>query len=307
VAGNYSFTQLEQLWEQAGGKPEYAPIAAGIALAESGGNPSAVNKAGAPAVGLWQINGPHQGVLGGQWNASVQQQLQNPLTNAQAAVEVSGNGATWQPWVSDPVGLAASQSPQVLSASQVQSILSGNDLSTGTASAPAATTSGTTGTSGNVFGIPTTPPSAPSGLGAANIGGDLVWFGQFAAWSVFTALVFLFGLILILLGLVMLGVVLLGPVVGPAGELIPGPVGQVVRGTSRARRGSSAGAPGRTAAAVGRPIRARTSSRTTQRNYLERENVRHEHRMIETEHRASASRYGRQRPGSFSMQDEEPL
>ena len=62
--GTYSFGQLEQLWENNGGNTSYAATMAAIALAESGGNPQAVNPTDnngrQTSWGLWQIsNGTH--------------------------------------------------------------------------------------------------------------------------------------------------------------------------------------------------------------------------------------------------------
>jgi len=305
--GQYSFSQLEQLWEQAGGNPLWAPVAAGIALAESGGNSTSLNNnpsTGDYSVGLWQIN--YYGELATsrtQQFGSPTSLQSNPLAQAKAAVALSGNGATWQPWAGDPVGNAALSSTQPMSAAQVQSILSGAGRSTGGAAA-GTTQTATLTSSSTAFGISTTPPSPPSGVNALNPAADLVWVAQFGAWSIFTALVFVFGLILILLGLLMLGVVLLGPVVGPAGELIPGPVGTVVSRTSRAGKGSSVGAPGRTASAVGRPIAARGRTRRSTRAQSALEERRHEYRMTEMEHRAATSRYRRYPPGPSRVQPE---
>jgi len=85
TAQTYTFGQLEQLWEQAGGSPAMAPIMAAIALAESGGNPQAVNandtngRGGTQTSwGLWQIsNGTHEQPV---------PNILNPLVNAQQAV-----------------------------------------------------------------------------------------------------------------------------------------------------------------------------------------------------------------------------
>lgn len=60
----YSYGQLEQLWIDAGGSKAVAPLMAAIALAESGGNPGAVNATDNGGTqtswGLWQIsNGTH--------------------------------------------------------------------------------------------------------------------------------------------------------------------------------------------------------------------------------------------------------
>lgn len=85
----YSFTQLEQLWIQAGGNPIAAPMAAAIAMAESGGDANAVGHPsnGTEDRGLWQINSIHGS-----------QSTLDPLANAKAAVAISQNGTTWKPW-----------------------------------------------------------------------------------------------------------------------------------------------------------------------------------------------------------------
>jgi hypothetical protein len=73
---DYSYGQLETLWENAGGSKALAPLMAAIALAESGGNSAAENPSGAS--GLWQILGAV--------NAGDQGQLFNPQVNAHEAV-----------------------------------------------------------------------------------------------------------------------------------------------------------------------------------------------------------------------------
>jgi Lysozyme like domain len=84
-----SYSDIENLWITNGGNPSSAPIAAAIAMAESSGNPLASNPSG--ATGLWQIlESAHP-----QWSV---QQLQNPNTNAQAAIAISNNGSNWNPW-----------------------------------------------------------------------------------------------------------------------------------------------------------------------------------------------------------------
>src|SRR5258708_28749484 len=50
----YSFAQLEGLWIQAGGDKLTAPMAAGIAMAESGGDSTAHSPTN--DWGLWQVN-----------------------------------------------------------------------------------------------------------------------------------------------------------------------------------------------------------------------------------------------------------
>ncbi len=63
----YSFEELKLLWTNNGGKAEDAHTAAIIALAESAGNPRALNTQnsnGTIDVGLWQINSVHAGSFG---------------------------------------------------------------------------------------------------------------------------------------------------------------------------------------------------------------------------------------------------
>jgi hypothetical protein len=65
-------------------------MAAAIAMAESGGNPNAVNGSnsnGSTDRGLWQINSIHGS-----------QSTLDPLANARAAVGISKGGTDWRPW-----------------------------------------------------------------------------------------------------------------------------------------------------------------------------------------------------------------
>lgn len=85
-----SWGQLEQLWINAGGAADKAPIAAAVAMAESGGRNvvSAPNSNGSRDVGYWQINSAH-----GSGQATL-----DPMGNARAAVQISANGSNWRPW-----------------------------------------------------------------------------------------------------------------------------------------------------------------------------------------------------------------
>jgi lysozyme-like protein len=90
-----SFAQLEGLWIQAGGPKLVAPLAAAIALAESSGNPAAVNPTDNGGTqtswGLWQISD-------GTHNQPVANIL-DPRVNARAAVaKYTGAGNTFRPW-----------------------------------------------------------------------------------------------------------------------------------------------------------------------------------------------------------------
>ena len=85
LSGTLSCPGLESLWEQAGGAPAEAFMAAEIAEAESSGEQFATGSAGER--GYWQIN-PNHGALS----------TYDPAGNARAAVELSGDGTDWDPW-----------------------------------------------------------------------------------------------------------------------------------------------------------------------------------------------------------------
>lgn len=91
----YSYAQLEGIWNQAGGNPQYASMAAAIATAESGGNTGATDcdTNGSIDRGLWQINSVHG-------SASTY----DVMGNARAAVAISNNGTNWEPWVTYQTG-----------------------------------------------------------------------------------------------------------------------------------------------------------------------------------------------------------
>jgi len=98
-----SYADLQGLWIQAGGNPAVAPVAAAIAIAESGGNPNAHNGnsgTGDDSYGLWQINmlGSMGPARRNQFGIRSNTQLFDPLTNAKAAVAIAGGGASFQPW-----------------------------------------------------------------------------------------------------------------------------------------------------------------------------------------------------------------
>jgi hypothetical protein len=72
----YSYSELETLWDDAGGSKALAPLMAAIAMAESGGNSDAKNPSG--ATGVWQILGAV--------NPADQDKLTDPAVNAKEAV-----------------------------------------------------------------------------------------------------------------------------------------------------------------------------------------------------------------------------
>ena len=89
MAKAYKYSELVDLWVKAGGSVLYAPIAAAVALAESGGKPDAINtnRNGSVDRGLWQINSVHG-----------KQSTVDPVNNAKAAVAISKGGTDWRPW-----------------------------------------------------------------------------------------------------------------------------------------------------------------------------------------------------------------
>ncbi len=93
--GSYTYAQLEGLWISEGGDPTAAPMAAAIALAESGGKANATNHNtnGSTDRGLWQINSVHGA-----------QSTYNVKLNTRAAISISGNGKDWSPWTTFQTG-----------------------------------------------------------------------------------------------------------------------------------------------------------------------------------------------------------
>jgi Lysozyme like domain len=88
--------QLGRLWAEAGGSPERARLAAGVAWAESMGIPEMTGPDG--RVGLWQ---PPVWAEGGGPLMS----LAVPLANARAAVEASADGTDWRRFRSCILGI----------------------------------------------------------------------------------------------------------------------------------------------------------------------------------------------------------
>jgi hypothetical protein len=90
----YTYAQLEGLWIQAGGASAVAPVAAAIALAESGGCTAALNltdnNGTQTSVGLWQVsNGTHQ--YPASWSTAAG-------NAAEAVAKYKGAGNAFSPW-----------------------------------------------------------------------------------------------------------------------------------------------------------------------------------------------------------------
>lgn len=83
TSSQYSYAGLERLWIAAGGSSGTAYHAACIAEHESSGRSWAISPTN--DWGLWQIHDGGPAML-------------NPLSNAQRAVAMSGNGTSWSQW-----------------------------------------------------------------------------------------------------------------------------------------------------------------------------------------------------------------
>lgn len=89
--GELSIDQIAQYWLDAGGSAAHRIDAVGVALAESGGDPTAVSPS--HDYGLWQINRIHFGdgtISASNWF--------DPAASAREAVRLSGGGKNWAAW-----------------------------------------------------------------------------------------------------------------------------------------------------------------------------------------------------------------
>lgn len=96
--GNLGFNEIAQVVVNSPFPPSEHKTAVAVAMAESGGNPSARprNRNGTYDHGLFQINSVHKEILAsGDWR--------NPNDNARMAYQVwltaPGGGKNWNPWV----------------------------------------------------------------------------------------------------------------------------------------------------------------------------------------------------------------
>lgn len=93
--------QIAKVAKDAGFPGDSLPVAVAVALAESGGNPSAHNATPPDdSYGLWQINmlgnlGPARRATFGLNSNS---QLFDPAVNAKAALAISSGGTSWGAW-----------------------------------------------------------------------------------------------------------------------------------------------------------------------------------------------------------------
>ena len=94
LSGTLGCSGLEQLWEEAGGNPSEAFMAAEIAMAESGGNQYAHSPT--DDFGYWQINAVNGSLA-----------TYDAYGNARAAVIISHDGTDWYPWTTYTSGAYA--------------------------------------------------------------------------------------------------------------------------------------------------------------------------------------------------------
>lgn len=160
----YTFAQLEGLWIQAGGSKALAPLMAGVAEVESGGNDHAYNPS--TASGLWQLVSSNWHLIpGGAAN-----RFDGP-SNARGAVLLSGNtmAGIQSNWLAfEPPGAAEAIAKKNSGTVPQQGTIKGIQGTVPGVSAPGSTASGgvsagSLGTAGTITG--TGPdPSAPGGI-----------------------------------------------------------------------------------------------------------------------------------------------
>ena len=229
-----TFDQVQQLWIQNGGDPAWAPLMAGIAMAESGGNTQALNNTPATgdySVGLWQIN-YYAGLRPGRTAeyGSPEALLADPNKQAKAAISLFGqNGAGLSNWTNDATWNAWVRAgrPQAPSAALVKSWGVGGGTSGDSVPAAGGTTLDSSSTSS---------PADPRMCGAKGGGVDIL-FGHIGTACQIKALT---GGLLIGLGgaVLVVGVIILsgrsrtvqGAVQGGAKGAVGGPAGAVAGG-----------------------------------------------------------------------------
>ena len=191
-----SFTQIEALWIQAGGKKELAPTMAAVALAESGGgNIYAHNNnpaTGDDSYGLWQINYYGANRQPRTIRYGPPENMYDPLQNARAAVDISGNSLAgiannWSTYRSGAFISYLPQNSSGLSASEAWKI------TRAIVTAPAQVFHGVTGK--NVHASPTGPNSLAGVTGLDSIGKDVMY-----------AVIILGGGLVMITGLALIGI-----------------------------------------------------------------------------------------------------
>lgn len=211
----YSLAQLEALWQQAaqnvasqpGVVATYAPEAAAIAQAESGGDATNVNPndPSGGSFGLWQINGVHASALEA---AGLSNWQTDPLQNAEAAVMVfqgAGNSfgsAQGGPWAAEFIPNSAANArynaaraneaagnlgaPASWTVNPVQATI--GQIITGNNGTATAGTQGQASTPPGVASNTTTTDPVTSAIGAVQTAWSS-WWTQHPAWLVLAGIV----------------------------------------------------------------------------------------------------------------------
>lgn len=259
-----------------GGTLQQAQVAAALVSGvESDGDPTELSGGIGPAAGLFQYE---PGTWAGQGGTAYAPVAQQATWQEQVQVFVNGTkGNNFGAWGPDLVANSGdpnsssnpsygySGAPQP--GSRVGNIIAqyGSSWAAGTGGlTPAASPGGSSGSGGSgggggtapnvnvgnqaaapyvgsvVPGIPAQAPPFPDYTSnpANELGRVVSWVGEFAGYSLFMMIVFLFGAVLMLLGLVMLAVLFASPVAGPiasgVGYATPvGKVGTVFAGIGR--------------------------------------------------------------------------
>lgn len=221
-----SYSQLEQLWIDNGGDPFSAPIAAAIALAESGGHTDSINNnpaTGDYSVGLWQINYYGPLMAGRTRMFGPPSQQTDPNANARDAIKISNNGRNFQPWSTYTSG-AYRRYLSGGSGSSVGSVSTGSPTGQLTGFDPGAIASGATGGLTDIFGL-----FDKLGIGPSSVAKDffaILFEGQTPGQVVIRGLEIVGGALLMSAGFV----VLIGVMVGPSAERAAGNVASGITG-----------------------------------------------------------------------------
>lgn len=202
---DYTFAQLEGLWIQAGGNRAVAPVMAAIALAESSGNPAAINPTDNGGTqtswGLWQIsNGTHQQPVAN---------ILDPLVNAQQAV-AKYNASGFGPWGTYATGAYTQFLPKGYQAPSEVNVAASTSTGGG-GSDPFSIIDGIGKTIGNLI---TSPTSVATGISSIahdtgllfstlnTIATDVLWLFKPSHWIRIAC--FAFGIMFLLPGIWML-------------------------------------------------------------------------------------------------------
>lgn len=107
MPANYTLAEMVAFAEQAGFQGDSAKTIAAIAMAESSGNPYAINPADpGGSYGLTQINGAAHG-------PTAANTLGNPLEAFKQAFSISKGGTTFQPWSTYTNGMYSQYAQQL--------------------------------------------------------------------------------------------------------------------------------------------------------------------------------------------------